>query len=124
MGALEGSRLQVQANQMKEALVCRESCAADARPTKNEPQDSSLAVLPKSEQQPNAPGLLFWFLSHLEGNLSSFPRYVLKAGTIAQRFLDQRQGLRFRSVGGQPLLLLAEEKPVHRLFKDVSASST
>jgi hypothetical protein len=112
MDALEGSRVQVQASQMKEALVCLESCAADTRPTKYEPQDSSLAVLPKSEQQPNAPGLLFWFLSHPEGDSPSFARYLLKAGTIAQRFLDQRQGLMFRSLGGQPLLLLAEAKPV------------
>jgi hypothetical protein len=108
MGVLEGSRIQVNANQMKEALVCRESCAADARPTKYEPQDSSLAVLPKSEQQPNAPGLLFWFLSHVEGDSARFSRYVLKAGLIAQRFLDQRQGLLCRSFGGQFLLLLAE----------------
>jgi hypothetical protein len=109
MSALEGTRVQVQANQIKEALVCRESCAAVARPTKNKSQDSSLVVLPKSEQQPNAPGLLLWFLSRFEGQLPPFSRYLPKAGTIAQRFLDQRQGLLFRSVGEQHLLLLAEQ---------------
>ena len=110
MDALEGSRVQVQANQIKEALVCRESCAADARRTTYEPQDSSLAVLPKSEQQPNAPGLLLWFLPLLEGKSLSFSRYVLKAGKNTQRFLDQRQALMFRTFGGQFLLLLAERE--------------
>jgi hypothetical protein len=113
MGALEGSRVQVQADQMKEALVCRESCAADARQRSTSRKTRRSLFSPKSEQQPNAPGLLFWFLLHVEGKSPPIARYVLKAGKIAQRVLDQRHGLMFRSLSGQPLLLLAEEKPVH-----------
>jgi len=109
MGVLEGSRIQVNANQMKEALVCRESCAEDARPTKYEPQDSSLAVLPKSEQQPNAPGLLFWFLLRVR-EIHRHLRVRSKAGKNTQRFLDQRQTLVVRGFGGQFLLLLAERE--------------
>jgi hypothetical protein len=33
------------------------------------------ACLPKAEQQPNAPGLLFCFLIHPEGISSRFSRY-------------------------------------------------
>ena len=116
MGVLEGSRLQVKANQIKEALVCRESCAADARPMKYEPQDSSLALLPKSEQQPNAPGLLFWFLSCLEGESSEFSRYEQwhEAGIekSPRGVFGPRHGLKFSPLSGSYLLLLAEAKPV------------
>ena len=116
MGALEGSRLQVDANQLKEALVCRESCAADARPKKYEPQDSSLAVLPKSEQQPNAPGLLFWFLLCVREIHRHLRVRSVKAGNrYRPEVLDQRHGLLFRSLKRSAPAAVAKEKSVHFL---------
>ena len=115
MGVLEGSRIQVNANQMKEALVCRESCAADARPTKYEPQDSSLAVLPKSEQQPNAPGLLFWFLLRVREIHPHLRVRSKSRESIAQRFWTNGMACYLGHSNAQRLLLLAKEKSVHFL---------
>ena len=115
MGVLEGSRIQANANQMKEALVCRESCAADARPTKYEPQDSSLAVLPKSEQQPNAPGLLFWFLLRVREIHRHLRVRSKSRESIAQRFWTNGMACYLGHSNAQRLLLLAKEKSVHFL---------
>jgi len=62
MSALEGIPVEVQANQIKGSPGLPGKLRSGCPSYEDEPQDSSLAVLPKSEQQPNAPGLLFWFL--------------------------------------------------------------
>src|SRR5688572_334269 len=103
---------------MKEALVCRECCAAIPRSNEKTSccHNSPLACLPKKQSSnPTPPGCCSAFATSLRHFRRAF-RVINQQQAIGPDGLGPAAGLKCRSLSGSRLLLLALAKPVQNLY--------